>query len=284
VEGVDEAVFSALQLDRGAPDRRESAMSSAAWGEPRVAALYRYPMKGLSGEKLTSVNLAAGGAFPMDRAFAFENGPSGFDPAAPTWQSKIKFLCLMRHARLAALSTRYYDASGILTVEQDGEIVALGDLASPAGRIELERFFEGYMAGEKRGPIRFLTAPGHSFSDVARKVVSIINLESVADLEGKIGRSLHPLRFRANLYVEGLTPWSELRLIGRRLVIGACELKVLKATERCAATEVNPDTAERDIDVPDALARHTGDIDCGIYAEVTRAGRIADGDPITIGD
>src|ERR1700694_5707914 len=113
--------FRSRQLDRGASDRRESLMSSATWGEPRVASLYRYPVKGLSGEKLTSVNLAVGHTFSMDRAFA--NGPSGFEPAAPQWQSKIKFLCLMRNARLAALSTRYYDASGMLTIEQDGEIV-----------------------------------------------------------------------------------------------------------------------------------------------------------------
>jgi uncharacterized protein YcbX len=259
-------------------------MPSESWGAPRVVALYRYPVKGLSGEKLTAVNLAAGGTFPMDRAFAFENGPSGFDPAAPAWQSKIKFLCLMRNARLAALSTRYYDASGILTVERDGEIVALGDLATPDGRLDLELFFEDYMAGERRGPIRFLTAPGHSFSDVARKVVSIINVESVADLERKLGKGLHPLRFRANLYVEGLPPWSEVGLAGRRLAIGSCELKVLKTIERCAATEVNPDTAARDIDVPDALERHTGEIDCGIYAELTRAGRIVEGDAVTIGD
>jgi uncharacterized protein len=259
-------------------------MSSATWGEPRVAALYRYPVKGLSGEKMSAVHLTVGGTFPMDRAFAFENGPSGFDPTAPSWQPKIKFLCLMRQARLAALSTRYYDASGMLTIEQDGEIVALGDLASPAGRLALERFFEDYMAEEMRGPIRFLTAPGHSFSDVARKVVSIINLESIADLEKKIGRDLHPLRFRANLYVEGLKPWSEPRLVGRQLRIGTCELKVMKPIDRCAATEVNPDTAARDIDVPDALTHHTGDIECGIYAEVTRPGRFANGDAVTIGD
>lgn len=259
-------------------------MSSATWGEPRVASLYRYPVKGLSGEKLTSVHLAAGSTFPMDRAFAFENGPSGFDPADPKWQPKIKFLCLMRNARLAALSTRYYDASGMLTIEEDGEIVALGDLASPAGRHALENFFERYMAEEKRGPIRFLAAPGHSFSDLARKVVSIINLESLADLERTTGRSLHPLRFRANLYVEGMAPWSELGRVGRTLTIGGCALKVVKPTSRCAATEVNPDTAERDIDVPDALARHTGEIDCGVYAQVTRPGRIAEGDAIAIGD
>jgi hypothetical protein len=34
-----------------------------------------------------------------------------------------------------------------------------------------------------RGPAKVLHAAGHSFSDVARKVISIINLASVAALE-----------------------------------------------------------------------------------------------------
>ena len=49
-----------------------------------------------------------------------------------------------------------------------------------------------------------LQAPGHSFSDVARKVVSIINLASVAAIENAVGAPVHPLRFRGNLYVDGL--------------------------------------------------------------------------------
>ena len=86
-----------------------------------IVSLYRYPVKGLSGEKLKSVTLQPDATFPADRAFAIENGPSGFDPAAPSWQPKIKFLCLMRNAKLAALETLYDDASGVLVVSRSGE-------------------------------------------------------------------------------------------------------------------------------------------------------------------
>ena len=55
--------------------------------QPRIAALYRYPVKGLSPEPLERVSLQAGGTFPGDRAFAIENGPSGFDPAI--WEEQI---------------------------------------------------------------------------------------------------------------------------------------------------------------------------------------------------
>jgi uncharacterized protein YcbX len=244
-----------------------------------VAGLYRYPVKGLSGELLESVQLRPGSTFPADRAFALENGPSGFDPAAPAWQPKIKFLCLMRNAKIASLTTRYDDATGTFTVARDGRTLLAADIHDAAGRAAIETFFQQFMGADARGNIRLLEAPGHSFSDVAKKVVSIINLESVAALERAIGRKVHPLRFRGNVYVTGLPAWSETELVGRTLAIGPAHLRVVKLIQRCAATEVDPETAARDIDVPDALYRLTGDDDCGIYAEVVTAGRIATGDP-----
>ena len=66
-----------------------------------------------------------------------------------------------------------------------------------------------------RGPPKILHADGHSFSDVARKVVSIINLASVAAVEDMVGAPVNPLRFRGNVYVEGWPAWSELDLVGR---------------------------------------------------------------------
>jgi uncharacterized protein YcbX len=249
----------------------------------RVAALYRYPVKGLSSEKLASVALSAGATLPKDRAFALENGPSGFDPSAPTWQPKIKFLCLMRNAKIASLTTGYHDASDTFTISRNGAVLLAVKLAEADGRAAVENFFQEFMGDEARGKIRLIEAPGHSFSDVAKKVVSIINLASVAALENSIARPVHPLRFRGNLYVSGWPAWHETALVGREIEIGALRLRVVKMIQRCAATEVDPQTAERDIDVPDALYRLTGDDDCGVYAEVLGEGTIAEGDPINAG-
>jgi len=249
-----------------------------------VSSLYRYPIKGLSPERLTSVSLAPGTTFPMDRAFALENGPSGFDPAAPTWQPKIKFLCLMRNASIAALTTRYDDASGVLSVSQGGSLLLEERLTDDAGRAAVAAFFQKFMGSAARGNIRVLQSPGHSFSDVAKKVVSIINLESVTALGRKIDRDVHPLRFRGNLHVEGWPAWFETQLVGREIEIGSLRLRVVKMIQRCAATEVNPETAERDIPVPEELYRLTGEDDCGIYAEVKMAGTIAEGDRIRVLD
>ena len=249
-----------------------------------IVSLYRYPVKGLSGEKLKSVTLQPDATFPADRAFAIENGPSGFDPAAPSWQPKIKFLCLMRNAKLAALETLYDDASGVLVVSRGGVPMVEASLKTEAGRAAIEYFFQDFMGGEARGPVKVLESPGHSFSDVAAKVAHIVNFATVEDLAATINKEVHPLRFRANIYLDGWKPWSEFDLIGKTIRVGGAEMKITKRVVRCAATEVNPKTAERDIDVPEAIWRKTGETDLGVYARVVTAGNLAEGDSVEMLD
>jgi uncharacterized protein len=127
-------------------------------------------------------------------------------------------------------------------------------------------------ADELRGPPKILHAPGHSFSDVARKVVSIINLDSLAALADVVRAPVDPLRFRANVYVAGWPLWSELDLLGKVLAVGPCiRLKVVKRIGRCAATNVDPQTGIRDLNVPQTLLRTYGHGDCGIIDLTTEA-------------
>jgi uncharacterized protein len=245
-----------------------------------VADLYRYPVKGLTPEPLRRVVLDVGQTLRADRRYAIENGPSGFDPAAPKWLPKPHFLMLMRDEWLAALQTHFDDASNVLTIRQDGAIAAQGDLETTEGRAAIERFFATGFAGAIKGPPKVLSGHGHSFSDVARKVVSIINLGSVAAVEKMVDRPVHPLRFRANLYVSGWPAWHEFDLLGRTLAIGDARLKVVKRIVRCAAVNVDPETAARDLNIPQTLMRRLGHADCGIYAEVVAGGAIGVGDAI----
>jgi uncharacterized protein YcbX len=246
-----------------------------------IESIYRYPVKGLTPERLPRVTLSPGATLPLDRAYAIENGPSGFDPARPQYFPKSRFLMLMRNARLAALRTELDDASQVLTIRYEAREAARGDLRTAEGRAAIERVLAEYCADELRGPPRVLHAPGHSFSDVARKVVSIINLASVAELENAAGQPIDPLRFRANLFVSGWPAWHEFSLLGSEIAIGPkARLKVVKRIVRCAATEVDPDTAIRDVPVPRLLMGTYDHADCGIYAEVTQGGEIAPGDRI----
>jgi uncharacterized protein YcbX len=138
------------------------------------------------------------------------------------------------------------------------------------------------MPAELRGPPKVLAAPGHSFSDVAAKVVSIINLASVAAIETVIGVPVDPLRFRANLYVAGWPAWRELDLVGQEIAVGDTRLKVTKRIRRCAATNVEPLTGIRDLAIPATLMRTFDHMDCGVYAQVMVGGEIAPGSEIVI--
>jgi uncharacterized protein YcbX len=139
--------------------------------DARIQGIYRYPVKGLSPQALPRVTLAPGQTLPADRLYAIENGPSGFDPEAPTYLPKQRFLMLMRNARLAALRTDYDDLTHTLTIHWQGREAARGDLRSPEGRLAIEAFFRRLMPDELRGAPKVLSATGHSFSDVAKKVV-----------------------------------------------------------------------------------------------------------------
>jgi uncharacterized protein YcbX len=246
----------------------------------QIASLYRYPVKGLSPEPLLRVALGVGETLPADRCYAIENGPSGFNPAAPVWLPKSHYLMLMRNERLAGLQTHFEDHSHLLTIREDGKVAARGDLETAEGRAAIEAFFATNFASELKGPPKVISGGGHSFSDVAKKVVSIINLGSIAAIENMVGLPVHPLRFRANLYVSGWPAWHEFDLLGRTLAIGDIRLKVVKRITRCAAVNVDPETAARDLDIPPALMRRLGHNECGVYAEVTAAGTLGVGDAI----
>jgi uncharacterized protein YcbX len=248
----------------------------------QITGIYRYPVKGLSPEPLPTVALRTGQTLPADRRYAVENGPSGFDPAAPAWLSKAHYLMLMRNERLAELQTHYEDSTHLLTVRRNGEVAARGDLETAEGRAAIEAFFATQFASELKGPPKVLSGGGHSFSDVAKKVVSIINLGSLAAIENMVGLPVHPLRFRANLYVSGWPAWQELELLGQTLAIGEARLKVVKRIVRCAAVNVDPESAVRDLDIPHTLMRRLGHADCGVYAEVIAGGSIATGDDVTL--
>jgi hypothetical protein len=248
-----------------------------------VASLYRYPVKGLTPEPLQSATIAAGETIPFDRVYAIENGPGRFDPVAPRHLPKITFLMLMRDERLATLHCRFDEATETLTILRAGKQVARGQLTTRLGRQMIEQFLAAYMKDSLRGPPRIVSSPGHSFSDVAIKCLHVVNLASVRELARIVGRPVDPLRFRANLYLDGPAPWSELGWLDKTIAGGTLRLSVVDRTERCEATNVDPATGARDLAIPAVLRRELGHSDFGIYAKVTAGGSIAVGDALSAG-
>ncbi|HEV2334331.1 MAG TPA: MOSC domain-containing protein [Stellaceae bacterium] len=255
----------------------------------RIAALYRYPVKGMSAEPLERVALAPGECLPQDRRFAIALAATRFDPTRPEWLPKTKFVMLMRDEKLAQLSTGFDASSGALTIERKGSVALRARLSEPEGCRVVSEFLAEFLGPGIEGPLRIVEAPGHAFADARRKpnatsdkYVSLINLASIAALEAVVGAPVDPLRFRANAYLEGEPAWSELGWIGSEIMLDGARLRVIAAITRCAATAVNPATAERDLDIVGALQRGFGHNLMGIYAEVIAGGEIAIGDQLAL--
>lgn len=252
-----------------------------------IAKLYRYPIKGLSAEALERVTLSPGRCLPQDRRFAIALGTTDFDPTHPAWLSKTHFIMLMRDEALARLDTRFEPDGAVLTIAEDGRLLVEASLTDPERRRRIAEFFDGFLGGAVAGPLRVVEAPGHAFADAQPKpnasteqYVSLINLASIRELEGAIGAPVDPIRFRANVYFEGPPAWAEHEWMERHITVGAAQLRVISPITRCAATEVNPATAKRDLDVVKTLMRRWGHNIMGIYAEVVAGGDLAIGDSI----
>ena len=259
-------------------------MTSPHAAGSQIAAIYRYPVKGLSAEHLDQVALEPGQGLPHDRRFALAHGATKFDSRSPKWLPKTNFLMLMRDEKLAQLKARFEPDSGELTIERDGRPVVHARATEALGRTVIGQFFAGFMAGSRPGAPRLLEAPGHSFWDARGKFVSIVNLSSVRDLERVVRQTVHPQRFRANVYIDGAPAWSEFDWTGKGLRLGGAELEIVGPIDRCAATNVNPDTAQRDLNIPLALKRGFNHVDMGVYATVRAAGEVAKGDDLTLPD
>lgn len=243
-----------------------------------IAALFRYPIKGFAPEGRNTAQLTPGKAFPGDRLFAVEDGPSGFDSERPAWITKQKFAVLAKYEEVARARTHYDEATGILTATAAGRPDFSADVTGEAGREAFCGWLAPLLAERTGSALRMLDGDGHRFLDHPLGHVSVLNLASVRDLEAKIGRPVDPLRFRANIHVEGWEAWEELGWEGRTIRLGEAETKMYKPIVRCAAPDVDPASAVRDIEVTADLHRLYGHLFMGIYVHVTAAGRVAAGD------
>ncbi len=248
----------------------------------RIAALFQYPIKGFTPQSVERADLAVAAAFPGDRLFAVEDGPSGFDPDHPRFITKQKFTVLAKIADVARARTHYDTATGRLRASAPGRGDIEADLHAPEGRRAFARWLTQLLGEAASGELKVLDGGGYRFLDDPKGHVSILNLASVVDLADRLGRPLDPLRFRANIHVEGWAPWLENAWAGRSMRLGEVEARVIAPIVRCAAPAVDPTTAVRDVDVVGELYRHFGHMLCGVYVHVTRGGAVAARDAASV--
>ena len=116
------------------------------------------------------------------------------------------------------------------------------------------------------------------FWDYPDSQLSIMNMATLRECSTVLGQPLNMDRFRGNLIVDGLPPWAEFGLAGWHYLVGEAEIEFTRPVRRCAATQVNPETGERDIPVNTLLADTFEHGYFGIYARVCKTGTIRRGD------
>lgn len=256
---------------------------------PTITSLYRHPIKGLTPEQLPEATLEAGRYFPNDRRWAVEAGPSGFDPEKPGHISKQKFTVLARFPGLARLRTRLDDATHTFHIGDHSGFGIETKLDTAEGRAALANFLRAYIGEDATGEFRVFdgeSSPtekgiGHRFMDHPQGYVSVINLASVRALAEAAGAEVDPLRFRANVYIDGLPAWAEDDwAVGKTIRLGGAELSLFKPIVRCIATHANTLTGERDLETVPLLQQHFGRNTLGTYFSVTGGATIRAGDAL----
>jgi uncharacterized protein YcbX len=212
-----------------------------------VVRICRYPVKGLSAEDLARVRLTAGQCLPHDRRVALAQAAPPCEPARPAWRPKTSCLMLMRDEQRAQLRTRFDEQRGFCTLGRDGHM-------------RLNAAMTEY------------------------QYVSRVHLASLRALEPVVQVSVDPLRFRASLYIAGLPAWTEFDGVGSELMVGRARLQIVSRMIRCAATTVNPTTAERDLNVPTHLQQAFGHGHMGIDGAVVGSGEIVTGDTVLLNE
>lgn len=247
-----------------------------------VAHIYRHPVKSLGEEALDTVALESGRHVPWDRVWALVHRASGFDPARAEWKSSRDFVIQSLVPELARIRCAFEEASGLLRLDHPARPPLTVRPGSDDGAAALSDWIVPLIGERLDGPFRLTRLPGQPLTDFPNTHLLICSTASLAALEEMAGQRLEHIRFRANLWLDGLDAWQEFALNDREIAIGEVRLRVIERCTRCNATAASPATGERDVPVPALLRRGLGHMDFGVYAQVAEGGRIATGDPVRL--
>ena len=219
-----------------------------------------------------------------DREYAISRTNIDFNPDQPKYFPKNNFLALVNTAKLANYKIRYNPSNRVLSVLRKKKELIKVNLSNESKRLDLVEFLYTELNINRVNKLDIVRATEgtnqHTFSDLPDKVLSFINLSTLKSFSERIGLTIDPLRFRANINFSSNVPWLEFGYLNGKIKINKVVLEVIKKTQRCGATTVNPLTAIRDINIPKHLKNNYGHTDFGIYARVLKGGEIIVGDRI----
>jgi hypothetical protein len=228
----------------------------------RVVGLWRYPVKSMGAEALTTVAVSWHGLVG-DRRWAFVR--DGMAASGFPWLTLRERRDLNRYQPSFAEPDRP-DTSPTVVRTPSGEVF---DVTDPALAAELNP--EGArVVRHSRGV--FDTFP-----------LSLITTQTIARVGELVGEPLDVLRFRPNLLIEALddAPFVEDAWVGCMLRLGSVRLRVDKRDSRCVVITIDPETGEKSPAVLRSVAQER-DGCLGVYGSTVEPGQVAVGDLVSI--
>ena len=230
---------------------------------PKVAALYRYPVKGFTPESVERLTVLPGGRVAGDRVLNFRFADA---PVADTaWCRKYHGVVLANTPGLARLNLRFDERRQRLTIYSENKLLADGSL-DEAGRGHVVDAITGYVLSlddnplqgqPERLPLKLVgdgTTPHYQDNEAGQ--VTLHSRESLASVGVAIGdANLNELRFRHNIVIDGVAAWEEQSWVGGKLRVGDVAFETVVPKVRCLATHANPLTGERDLQVMQMLVK-----------------------------
>jgi uncharacterized protein YcbX len=231
-----------------------------------VEALFRYPVKSMSGEPLELADMGWHG-LAGDRRLAFRRVD---DRGGFPWLTAGKLPDLVRYVPVRRGSAVDGDLPTHVRTPEGEELAVFGEeLATDIAR--------------RHGSPVQMTHLNRGIFDEAS--LSVITSATVGEIGGLAAQRPDVRRFRPNILIASLrsVPFEEDDWVGGVLSFGgtseAAAIAVTNRDERCSMVNLDPDSARTTPEVLKAIVR-ARDNKAGVYATVIRRGRVAVGQPI----
>ena len=249
----------------------------------KVSSVHFSPIKSLSFQSAETLIIKKDVGIEEDRIFAFSRGLNELDAKLvekdPSERELIHFLTLKNSPVLNRYDFKYENET-VTILKDNKEIISYlieekENLSKKLLELEPNLPNPSYLLKNELFPFYDTTN-----SSRVSNTISLINLNSIKDFSEKINKDIEFKRFRGNIYIKDLKALEERNWINKVISINNTEFKVLKNIPRCSATNLNINSNEADINLPNLLKKIYGHIDMGIYLAPLNNGQIKVGDSI----
>lgn len=241
--------------------------------------IWRHPLKSIGRERLDRITLEPGKWLRGDRVWAVAHDRAEIEEG--TWAHCRNFLRCTHGPGLMAVTSALDEDTGTLALDhpEAGQLVFAPN--DPAETPRLLDWLSRIWPTDLPAPTGLYSYGGGSLTDNSGPYVSVFNHASHRAVEDRVGKPLSNLRWRGNLWIEGLAPWQEFEWIGKEIRIAGTVLAIEDRITRCRATMANPETGRRDAD-PLAALDTWGHRDFGVLGRVIEGGEIGAGDRVEV--